>query len=88
MRNPTIRWGIAVILGAGLAAGWTGSAGIAEAQSAGVLLAGTIADAAGEPMEGVVVSVRASGSNLTTSVYTDADGDYVFPGMAPGTYRL
>ena len=88
MRNPTIRWGIAVILGAGLAAGWAGGAGIAAAQSAGVLLAGTIADAAGEPMEGVVVSVRASGSNLTTSVYTDADGDYVFPGMAPGTYRL
>ena len=88
MRNPTIRWGIAVTLGAGLAAGWTGSAGIAEAQSADVLLAGTITDAAGEPLEGVVVSVRASGSNLTTSVYTDADGDYVFPGMAPGPYRL
>ena len=88
MRNPTIRWGIAVTLGAGLAAGWTGSAGIAEAQSAGVLLAGTIAGASGEPLEGVVVSVRASGSNLTTSVYTDADGDYVFPGMAPGPYRL
>ena len=88
MRNPTIRWGIAVILSAGLAAGWTGSAGIAEAQSAGVLLAGTIADASGEPLEGVVVSVRASGSNLTTSVYTDAEGDYVFPGMAPGPYRL
>ena len=62
MRNPTIRWGIAVTLGAGLAAGWTGSAGIAEAQSADVLLAGTITDAAGEPLEGVVVSVRASGS--------------------------
>ena len=50
----------------------------ALAQSNGVLMTGTITDGAGETMEGVVVSVRAEGSNLTTSVYTDADGVYVF----------
>ena len=60
----------------------------ALAQSSGVVLTGSIADAAGEAMEGVVVSVRAEGSNLTTSVYTDADGVYVFPHMTPGPYRL
>jgi protocatechuate 3,4-dioxygenase beta subunit len=97
MRNPTIRPTHAVIpamvLAAGLAAG-PGAHG-AQAQSAGelpqradVLLAGSITDAAGEPMEGVVVSVRATASNLTTSVYTDGDGEYVFPRTAPGSYQL
>ena len=97
MRNPTIRPTHAVIpamvLAAGLAAG-PGAHG-AQAQSAGelpqradVLLAGSITDAAGEPMEGVVVSVRATASNLTTSVYTDGDGEYVFPRTAAGSYQL
>ena len=52
------------------------------------MLTGAITDAAGETMEGVVVSVRAEGSNLTTSVYTDGDGVYVFPRMDPGPYTL
>ena len=60
----------------------------AHAQSSGVLLTGTITDSAGETMEGVVVSVRAKGSNLTTSVYTDAEGVYVFPRMDPEQYQL
>ena len=60
----------------------------ALAQSNGVLLTGTITDGAGETMEGVVVSVRAEGSNLTTSVYTDADGVYVFPRMDPAQVQL
>ena len=60
----------------------------ALAQPSGVLLTGTITDASDEAMEGVVVSVRAEGSNLTTSVYTDADGVFVFPRLAPGPYRL
>ena len=90
MRNPTFRRTHAIVLGAVLAAGLAGGPGTrtARAQAEDVLLAGSIVDAAGEPMEGVVVSVRATGSNLTTSVYSDADGDYVFPRMAPGPYRL
>ena len=63
-----------------------GGAQQAHAQSSGVVLTGSIADAAGETMEGVVVSVRAEGSNLTTSVYTDADGVFVFPRLAPGPF--
>ena len=93
MRNPTIRPTHAVIPAMVLAAG-PGAHG-AQAQSAGelpqradVLLAGSITDAAGEPMEGVVVSVRATASNLTTSVYTDGDGEYVFPRTAAGSYQL
>ena len=60
----------------------------AQAQPGGVLLTGAITDVAGEAMEGVVVSVRAAGSNLTTSVYADAEGTYVFPPMDPGPHRL
>ena len=65
-----------------------GVASQALAQSNGVLFSGTITDGTGETMEGVVVSVRAEGSNLTTSVYTDADGVYVFPRMDPGQFQL
>ena len=60
----------------------------AYGQSSGVLLTGTITDAAGETMEGVVVSVRSEGANLTTSVYSDGDGVYVFPRMPAGLHQL
>ena len=54
---------------------------------AGVLLTGTItADAA--KMEGVVVSARADGSTITTSVYTDQQGDYFFPRLEAGNYKV
>ena len=65
-----------------------GGPSAALAQPSGVLLTGTITDESDETMEGVVVSVRAEGSNLTTSVYTDPDGVFVFPRLAPGPYRL
>ena len=72
-----------------VAAGLTlGGGRPADAQPDGVLLTGTITDASGDTMEGVVVSVRSEGSNLTTSVYTDADGVYVFPRLEPGSHRL
>ena len=82
-RNTTLRRVVCVVLGLTL-----GVAAQARAQSNGVLLPGTITDATGETMEGVVVSVRADGSNLTTSVYTDADGIYVFPRMDPQPFQL
>ena len=62
--------------------------GIGNAQSIDVLLTGTITSASGEKMEGVVVSTRADGKSFTTSVYTDAEGDYYFPRMEPGEYKL
>ena len=34
------------------------------------------------------MSARAAGSTLTTSVFTDSDGEYVFPPMAGGTYKV
>ena len=55
-------------------------------------LAGTVTAAGGEPMAGVAVSARAEGTPLTTSVFTDDDGRYYFPPLAPplegGRYRV
>src|SRR5437773_1536077 len=61
---------------------------IGHAQSDRALLTGAITSASGEKMEGVVVSARADGKTFTTSVYTDADGNYYFPPMAKGKYRV
>ena len=52
------------------------------------LLAGTIKSGSGERMSGVTVSARAEGRTITTSVYTDQQGDYFFPPLAPGEYEV
>ena len=60
----------------------------AKAQDNGVLLTGMVKSAQGEKMAGVTVSARADGSTITTSVYTDATGNYYFPPMAAGKYNV
>ena len=52
-------------------------------------LSGTVASA-GAPMEGVVVTVRQSGSTIATSVVSDAQGRYRFPRgrLAVGDYAV
>jgi hypothetical protein len=52
------------------------------------LLTGSIASAAGQKLEGVLVSAKKDGSTITTSVYTDLNGDYFFPAMADGKYQV
>jgi streptogramin lyase len=59
-----------------------------SAQAADQLLTGAIASAAGTKLDGVVVSAKREGSNITTSVYTDATGNYYFPPMAAGKYKV
>jgi len=76
--------GIALLV----AASWGVLGRAGQAQTGGVLLTGTIASASGDKMEGVVVSARAAGQSVTISVYTDALGDYVFPRMPAGNYKL
>ena len=39
-------------------------------------------------MEGVLVSARASDKSFTTSVFTDREGNYVFPSLDAGQYSL
>jgi len=55
---------------------------------ADALLSGAITSASGEKMGGVTVSVKADGSTITTSVYTDAAGNYYFPPLPEGNYRV
>ena len=81
-----------------LVAGPTPAAASAEAavaqasENAGSPLSGTVTAVTGEPMEGVAVSARAAGKTVTTSVFTDQQGQYLFPPLAPpfeaGTYQV
>mgnify|MGYP003704778801 CR=1 FL=1 len=61
---------------------------IAEACAADVLLSGVVSARNGRKLEGVTVSAKAEGSTITTSVYTDQDGNYYFPPMAAGKYNV
>jgi len=42
----------------------------------------------GEKMGGVTVSAKAAGSVITTSVFTDQQGDYYFPALPAGEYQV
>jgi len=65
------------------AASWTYGADESSA-----LLAGTVKSDSGEKMSGVTVSAKAIGRTITTSVFTDQQGDYYFPPLAPGEYEV
>ena len=52
------------------------------------MLSGTITSASGEKMAGATVSAKPEGSTITTSVYTDEQGNYYFPPMPAGKYRV
>src|SRR5262245_17802349 len=76
------------ILLASAAVAITGLAATIDAQAADQLLRGTIASAAGEKLGGVTVSARLEGSTVTTSVYTDETGNYYFPPLPAGKYKV
>jgi hypothetical protein len=58
------------------------------AQQAGVLLSGSVKSDTGAKLDGVTVSARSVGQTITTSVFTDEGGNYYFPRMAEGKYRV
>src|SRR3979490_1053256 len=58
------------------------------AQAADALLSGSITSAGGEKMGGVAASPKADGGTITTSVYTDETGNYYFPPLPAGKYRV
>jgi len=65
------------------------AAGFAStAHAADHLLSGTIVSAAGEKLGGVTVSAKAHGTTITTSVYTDEQGNYYFPALPAGKYSV
>ena len=58
------------------------------ANAADAVLSGTIKSADGAALGGVTVSARADGSNIVTSVFTDETGNYYFPPLASGKYKV
>lgn len=52
------------------------------------MIRGTVKAAAGNPIEGVVVSARAAHETWTTSVYTDRQGNFDFPSRSAGQYSM
>jgi virginiamycin B lyase len=61
---------------------------ISPALAADPILSGAIAAPSGQKLEGVTVSAKLEGSTITTSVYTDTAGVYVFPPLPAGNYRV
>ena len=61
---------------------------LAGASAADVILSGTITSAAGEKLGGVTVSAKPVSGTVTTTVFTDASGDYYFPPLPAGKYRV
>jgi streptogramin lyase len=71
-----------------LLAGAAGFVMVTGAQAADQLLTGAIASPTGQKLEGVTVSAKLDGSTITTTVYTDATGNYYFPPLAAGKYSI
>src|SRR5215471_5739744 len=61
-----------------------------QAQGPAAALTGLVSSAEEPAMEGVLVSATRTGSNITITVVTGADGRYRFPAdrLAPGQYSL
>jgi streptogramin lyase len=51
-------------------------------------LDGDVKATTGESLEGVAVSARAAGRTITTTVFSDAKGRYVFPALPVGKYKV
>ena len=61
---------------------------VATADAADSILSGAITSAAGEKLGGVTVSAKPAGGTVTTTVFTDESGDYYFPPLPAGKYRV
>jgi streptogramin lyase/mono/diheme cytochrome c family protein len=65
----------------------TGKAIVDEKPRETFFLTGTIKSEGGEKLEGIVVSAKAEGQTVTTSVFTDKSGNYYFPALPAGRYH-
>lgn len=83
--------GLAVAISGLVGGGFVGSsANLAYADDAKPFFSGVIKDAQGEPMEGVVVSLRNPESGVLVAVNSDSEGKYAFAQdrLAAGRYQL
>ena len=62
--------------------------GFCATASAHAVLKGTVKSSSGTTLDGVVVSARNSGKTFATTVFTDERGNYVFPALEGGDYRV
>src|SRR5438445_12892150 len=53
-----------------------------------LILSGAVSSSAGETMGGVMVSSKARGATVTTTVLTDDTGNYYFPPLPAAQYRV
>ena len=59
-----------------------------QTRDSDALLAGTTTMVSGTPLNGVAVSARAVDRIFTTTVYSDEKGEYFFPALERGQYRV
>ena len=85
MVKSVCRFGIYAALAALL---WVGVDASQNTVSPTTPLMGTVTSSDGKPLEGIAVSARAQGKTFTTSVYTNARGEYFFPPLDDGQYRI
>ena len=74
-------------LGTSILAGLT-FAVLATPAMADTILTGSIKSSTNQALEGIPVSARMPGQTFTTTVYTDAAGEYYFPALPSGKYRM
>ena len=88
MRNKRslLLWAIVAVVIAGL--GFVAFIPRTTHAANGDILTGTVKSASGEKLAGVTISAKIEGQTITTSVYTDEEGNYYFPAMAPGKYQV
>jgi hypothetical protein len=86
------QWPRAIRLGVVLATTVVFSAGItlpAFAQRAdAATLRGTVLDSSGHVLRGAKVALESARTSITRYTMTDSTGDYAFPSLPPGPYRL
>src|ERR1700682_3252859 len=89
MKTTRGLWMVTVIVIAlgGLASGAFLSNALHAAPS-GALRTATVKSPTGEKMGGVTVSAKMEGQTITTSVFTDEEGNYYFPALDAGKYQV
>jgi streptogramin lyase/mono/diheme cytochrome c family protein len=83
-----IALGVSVTVFAGLSGSRVGSTAAAAESDGTPGLMGKIHGADGKPLNGVDVTAQATDQTFKTTVFTDDKGEYVFPHLAAGTYKV